>query len=143
MQILKSLTRGLKVIELLSESTLPVRLIDISKKLKSKKSNTSHILKSLVAAGYVNQDSSRRYYLNNKLTNYEQSYSIDNVVRLKEKFQPIFPPIDLCSDNAAMIAMAGLEKYKKKKFDSLNFAVNPRWQLDEKANFMKGAGVKL
>ena len=62
---------------------------------------------------------------------------------LKEKFQPIFPPIDLCSDNAAMIAMAGLEKYKKKKFDSLNFAVNPRWQLDEKANFMKGAGVKL
>ena len=32
---------------------------------------------------------------------------------------------------------------KKKKFDSLNFAVNPRWQLDEKANFMKGAGVKL
>ncbi len=42
-----------------------------------------------------------------------------------------------------MIAMAGLEKYKKKKFDSLNFAVNPRWQLDEKANFMKGAGVKL
>ena len=62
---------------------------------------------------------------------------------LKEKFQPIFPPIDLCSDNAAMIAMAGLERYKKKKFDSLNFAVNPRWQLDEKANFMKGAGVKL
>jgi N6-L-threonylcarbamoyladenine synthase len=62
---------------------------------------------------------------------------------LKEKFQPIFPPIDLCSDNAAMIAMAGLENYKKKKFDSLNFAVNPRWQLDEKANFMKGAGVKL
>ena len=62
---------------------------------------------------------------------------------LKEKFQPIFPPIALCSDNAAMIAMAGLEKYKKKKFDSLNFAVNPRWQLDEKANFMKGAGVKL
>ena len=64
-------------------------------------------------------------------------------VSIKEKFQPIFPPINLCSDNAAMIAMAGLEKYKKKRFDSLNFAVNPRWQLDEKANFMKGAGVKL
>ncbi len=62
---------------------------------------------------------------------------------LKEKFQPIFPPINLCSDNAAMIAMAGLEKYKKKKFDNLNFAVSPRWQLDEKANFMKGAGIKL
>jgi DNA-binding IclR family transcriptional regulator len=89
MQILKSLTRGMRVIQLLSESSLPVRLIDISKKLESKKSNTSHILKSLMAAGYVNQDSSRRYYLNNKFNNYEQSYSIDNVVRLKEKLQPI------------------------------------------------------
>ena len=62
---------------------------------------------------------------------------------MQNNYESIFPPINLCSDNAAMIAMAGLEKYKKKKFDSLNFAVNPRWQLDEKANFMKGAGVKL
>ena len=29
---------------------------------------------------------------------------------LEEKFDPIFPPINLCSDNAAMIAMVGLEK---------------------------------
>ncbi len=64
-------------------------------------------------------------------------------ISYKEKFIPIFPPINLCSDNAAMIAMAGLEKYKRKKFDKLNFSVNPRWQLDENANFMKGAGVKL
>ena len=31
---------------------------------------------------------------------------------LKENFQPIFPPIKLCTDNAAMIAMVGLEKFK-------------------------------
>jgi len=62
---------------------------------------------------------------------------------LKEKFQPIFPPINLCSDNAAMIAMVGLEKFKKKQFNNLDFPAKPRWALDEKAVFLKGAGVKL
>jgi len=49
----------------------------------------------------------------------------------------------LCGDNAAMIAMVGLEKYKVKQFDSLDLAANPRLQLDENAKFLKGAGVKL
>ena len=62
---------------------------------------------------------------------------------LKEKFDPIFPPINLCSDNAAMIAMVGLEKYKLGKIDDFDFPVKPRWPLDEKAVFLKGAGVRL
>ena len=62
---------------------------------------------------------------------------------LKEKFDPIFPPINLCSDNAAMIAMVGLEKYKLGLYDNLDFDVRPRWPLDEKAIFLKGAGVRL
>ena len=62
---------------------------------------------------------------------------------LKEKFKPIFPPINLCSDNAAMIAMVGLEKYKLGLFDTLDFPPKPRWPLDEKATFLKGAGVRL
>ena len=62
---------------------------------------------------------------------------------LKEKFDSIFPPINLCSDNAAMIAMVGLEKYKLGLYDNLDFVVRPRWPLDEKAVFLKGAGVKL
>ena len=62
---------------------------------------------------------------------------------LKEKFDPIFPPINLCSDNAAMIAMVGLEKYKLGLYDNLDFAIRPRWPLDEKAVFLKGAGVRL
>ena len=56
---------------------------------------------------------------------------------------PIFPAKQLCGDNAAMIAMVGLEKYKLKKFNNLDHQAIPRWQLDENANFMKGAGVKL
>ena len=42
-----------------------------------------------------------------------------------------------------MIAMVGLEKFKKKKFDKLDYPVKPRWSLDENAKFLKGAGVKL
>ena len=61
----------------------------------------------------------------------------------ENKFECIFPDISLCSDNAAMIALVGLEKFKKKLFDELNFKVNPRWQLDENAQFLKGAGVKI
>ena len=58
-------------------------------------------------------------------------------------FECLFPEINLCSDNAAMIALVGLEKYKKKLFDTLDFKVNPRWQLDENAKFLKGSGVKI
>ena len=61
----------------------------------------------------------------------------------EKKFEAIFPPIELCGDNAAMIGLVGLEKYKLKLFDKLNFPANPRWQLDEQASFLKGAGVRL
>ena len=61
----------------------------------------------------------------------------------EEDFEPIFPPINLCGDNAAMIAMVGLEKFKLKLYDSLDFPAKPRWPLDEDAPFLKGAGVKL
>ncbi|MFL2851788.1 MAG: tRNA (adenosine(37)-N6)-threonylcarbamoyltransferase complex transferase subunit TsaD [Candidatus Pelagibacter sp.] len=65
-----------------------------------------------------------------------------NVCKEKE-YEPIFPPINLCGDNAAMIAMVGLEKFKLNQFDHLDFPAKPRWPLDEKAAFLKGAGVKF
>ena len=61
----------------------------------------------------------------------------------EENFESIFPPIELCGDNAAMIGVVGLEKYKLKEFSDLDFPAKPRWALDENANFLKGAGVKL
>ncbi len=61
----------------------------------------------------------------------------------EENYESIFPPTNLCGDNAAMIAMVGLEKFKLKLFDSLDFPAKPRWQLDENAKFLKGAGVRL
>ncbi len=66
-----------------------------------------------------------------------------NKMCLEEKFTAIFPELELCSDNAAMIAIVGLKKFKNREFNKLNFSVNPRWQLDNKAKFLKGAGVEL
>ena len=62
---------------------------------------------------------------------------------IEENYHSIFPPIELCGDNAAMIALVGLEKFKSKQFDNLNHPAKPRWPLDENAAFLKGAGVKL
>ena len=60
-----------------------------------------------------------------------------------EDFDAIFPPINLCGDNAAMIAMVGLEKFKLNQFNNLDHPAKPRWPLDDKAPFLKGAGVKF
>ena len=61
----------------------------------------------------------------------------------EEEFEAIFPPINLCGDNAAMIAMVGLEKFKLKQFSELDSPAKPRWPLDADAVFLKGAGVRL
>ena len=52
------------------------------------------------------------------------------------------PPMDLCSDNAAMIAWAGIERLKKGEQDSFDFKARPRWPLDPTAAPRHGAGVK-
>ena len=68
-----------------------------------------------------------------------------NLVRLskEQNFDPIFPPVNLCSDNAAMIAWAGIERYKINLIDNLEFPSRARWPLDNSAPFLKGPGLKL
>ena len=61
----------------------------------------------------------------------------------EESYTSIFPPIEFCGDNAAMIAMVGLEKFKLNQFSNLDHPAKPRWPLDESAAFLKGAGVQL
>lgn len=54
----------------------------------------------------------------------------------------IAPPPALCTDNAAMIAWAGVEKIKNGDASGLDFAPRPRWPLDPNAPRAVGAGVK-
>jgi N6-L-threonylcarbamoyladenine synthase len=48
------------------------------------------------------------------------------------------PPIALCTDNAAMVAWAGIERLSVGPADTLDFAPRPRWPLDQ-ASAMAGA----
>ena len=52
------------------------------------------------------------------------------------------PPGWLCTDNAAMIAWAGAERFAAGKCDGLDAPARARWPLDERAEKVRGAGVK-
>ena len=52
------------------------------------------------------------------------------------------PPAWLCTDNAAMIAWAGAERFEVGLVDSLDAPARARWPLDDGAGKVRGAGVK-
>jgi N6-L-threonylcarbamoyladenine synthase len=54
----------------------------------------------------------------------------------------VAPPLWLCTDNAAMIAWAGAERFAAGFTDPLDFPARPRWPLDPGAEKVRGAGVK-
>ncbi len=54
----------------------------------------------------------------------------------------VAPPLWLCTDNAAMIAWAGAERFAQGLTDPLDFPARPRWPLDPDAEKVRGAGVK-
>ena len=105
---------------LFKKTKIAFREFEKQKKIKEKK---------FVVAGGVAANKNIRLILNN--------------LCIEEGYQSIFPPIEICGDNAAMIAMVGLEKFKLKQFSKLDHAAIPRWPLDKNAKFLKGAGVRL
>ena len=52
------------------------------------------------------------------------------------------PPSWLCTDNAAMIAWAGAERFGAGMLDGLDAPARARWPLDASAQKVRGAGVK-
>ncbi|MBA8666989.1 tRNA (adenosine(37)-N6)-threonylcarbamoyltransferase complex transferase subunit TsaD [Holosporaceae bacterium 'Namur'] len=57
------------------------------------------------------------------------------VVLERYNFNLYAPPVHLCTDNAAMIAWVGVERFKLGMVDSLNFEPRSRWPLEELNGF--------
>ncbi len=71
--------------------------------------------KNLVVAGGV--------AANKAIAKALQNFAADNGLAFSA------PPLQLCTDNAAMIAWAGVERFQKGQKDTFNFAPKARWPL--------------
>ncbi len=57
-------------------------------------------------------------------------------------FSLVAPPLALCTDNAAMIAWSGLERFARGHTDDLSLTPRPRWPLDETSKPVVGYGKR-
>ena len=141
----------------LSFAGLKTAILKVSKNIKSEQDKfdiAASFQKTILEIMYKKTKNAFTEYEKNNLNN--KTFVVAGGVAANKKirtmlinlceesnYKNIFPPINLCGDNAAMIAMVGLEKFKLKQFNNLDFPAKPRWPLDESAAFLKGAGVKL
>lgn len=54
----------------------------------------------------------------------------------------VAPPLRYCTDNAAMIAWAGLEQFQAGHRSDMTLVARPRWPLDNRATSLIGSGKK-
>ena len=141
----------------LSFAGLKTAILKVSKNIKSEQDKfdiAASFQKTILEIMYKKTKNAFTEYEKNNLNN--KTFVVAGGVAANKKirsmlinlceennYKSTFPPINLCGDNAAMIAMVGLEKFKLKQFNNLDFPAKPRWPLDESAAFLKGAGVKL
>ena len=142
----------------LSFAGLKTAVLKISKKLKSKKEKyhlAASFQKTVNEILYKKTKIAMNEFLKNKKDKKNtfviaggvaSNLSIrENLIKLSKEndFESVFPPINLCSDNGAMIAWAGIERYKMNLINNLDFPSKARWPLDSSAPFLKGPGLKF
>ena len=92
LRVLQSLNRGLQALDYLKAKMAPARLTDIASALGVEKSNDSHVVKTLVAAGYATQDDQRRYLLTNRAgagaSDIAREHTLEEIIACKECWCP-------------------------------------------------------
>ena len=142
----------------LSFAGLKTAVLRTSKKLKNQKEKyhlAASFQKTINDILYEKTKVAMEVFLKNK-KNIQKTFVIaggvaanlkirENLTKLanEKNFASVFPPKYLCSDNAAMIAWAGIERFKINLIDNLEFPSKARWPLDSSAPFLKGPGLKL
>jgi len=61
---------------------------------------------------------------------------------MSKGYRLVAPPLNLCTDNAAMIAWAALERFERGEHSPMNLAPRSRWPLDETVQTIIGSGRK-
>ncbi|MDP2119731.1 MAG: IclR family transcriptional regulator [Hoeflea sp.] len=106
MRLLQSLTRGLDTLDYMGNQGAPVRLTDVAAALGVEKSNAAHVLKTLVASGYAEQDASRRYRLTGKIAAASRAeHSLEDIIACKESWRPALEELVARTSECAHLAV--------------------------------------
>src|SRR5690606_3047131 len=91
-----------------------------------------------LANGALKQPSAAREAVGRKLFVVAGGVAANKTIRrtledlaTKQGFAFLAPPMAYCTDNAAMIALAGAERLEKGLTSNIDVAARPRWPLDE------------
>lgn len=104
MKVLQSLTRGLRALDFMAEQGTAVRLSDVADTLDVSRPNASHLLKALVAAGYAEKDSNRRYRATGRVQTSRQR-SLEDVVACREAWHPALRELQARTGECAHMAV--------------------------------------
>ncbi|MCB9945838.1 MAG: IclR family transcriptional regulator [Geminicoccaceae bacterium] len=120
MRLLQSLTRGLAVLDYMISAREPVRLTDVAQVLGIDKSNAAHILKTLVAAGYAEQNGGRRYFPSRKVVAGRRGgHTLEEIVAVKEAWRGRLEDIvDMTGECAHLAVLVGARVWYIDKVDS-------------------------
>ena len=68
-------------------------------------------------------------------------HSLKNICKSK-KLEFLAPPLELCTDNAAIIAYAAAERFLHGDYDDTTLSARPRWPLDNQKPAILGSGKR-
>ncbi len=118
MRLLKSLSRGLDALDYLVAQPMPSRLTDVATHLQVDKSNASHILKTLVASGYVEQVEGRRYRASAKVRA-PAAPSLEDIIAYRGRLHArLAKLVELTGECAHTAVLVGTQVWYVDKIDS-------------------------